>query len=410
MQRKSLSLSLVALAAIFAGCEWTSTSGSDSWSGSYDSMNFGGTYRISTVTLSSSSSSSATDTTTTSTGNAADWDTVKDEKGGTFPGGKNRISGKTDEQNIVPGSVKISCGDYVWTDNGDTTLSFTSLSGGGSSGGSSSSYVVSKKENVGKVTARSQEFILSGSDIVPNSVTVQVGDATLTDDGNQNLTGDTSLTGKVNYNAGSVTITFRGTVQAGADVTVTYKFQVTDNTQVVTTTLSGSGKIQYSSGAWTLQVNPEMPKDSPIYVTYSYYTGVISNNGGSENKSRLSGIDVSTFDPKTVSAITVTQTGQNLTMSFNNGIVMAGKFTSVRQTAAISEDTGAGANTYNAQFQVSSGSNKMVGSLYYDYPTHNRILDGTLTLGKRVYDVHATGPAWTESGTSTAAETTYGGN
>ena len=139
MQRKNLSLTLAAAcAALFAGCEWTSTSGSDSWSGSYDAMNFGGTYRISTVSLTSNSSSSSESSgTTTTSGNAADWLTVKDELGGSFQAGKKTASGKTAEQNLVPGSVKISCGDYVWIDNGSGGFTFGGGSAGSTSGGAS---------------------------------------------------------------------------------------------------------------------------------------------------------------------------------------------------------------------------------------------------------------------------------
>ena len=134
MQRKSLSLSLVALAAVFAGCEWTSTSGSDSWSGSYDSMNFGGTYRISTVTTVKSGEESSN---SSSSSHGADWLTIKDESGGTFSAGSKTASGKTTQQNIVPGSVKISCGDYVWVDNGAGGFTFGGGSAGSSSGGAS---------------------------------------------------------------------------------------------------------------------------------------------------------------------------------------------------------------------------------------------------------------------------------
>lgn len=395
MQRKTLSLSLVALAAVFAGCEWTSTSGSDSWSGSYDAMNFGGTYRISTLTTvkSGEESSSSSDSS-----HGADWLTVKDESGGTFSAGKKTATGKTTQHNIVPGSVKISCGDYVWIDNGSGGFSF----GGGSAGGASSEEKSGSK-SIGTTSISKKMYNGTlAENLVAGSVAIRVGanGGTFKDDGNGNLAGvGVAGSGSVTYASGVVQITFDSAPTTGQSLTASYKYTGND----VVEGLSGSGSIQYSSGAWSLSVNPKMPATGSIKVTYSYYTGV--NITGTTTT--YVGIDVSTFDPKTVSAITVTQTGQNLTMSFNNGIVMAGKFTAVRQTAAVSEDTGAGANTYNAQFQVSSGSSKMVGTLYYDYPTHNRILDGTLTLGKRVYDVHATGPAWTESGTSTAAETTY---
>ena len=171
--------------------------------------------------------------------------------------------------------------------------------------------------------------------------------------------------------------------------------------------VSGKGTVTYATGTVQITFLGAVPSGQRIVAYYRYYTDTTNgaNAGGSGSSS--SSINTSNFDPSRVSAITVSQTGQNLTMSFNNGVVMSGKFTSIRQTAAVSEDTGAGANTYNAQFQVSSGSNKMVGTLNYDYPTHNRILDGTWTSGRKTFDVHAIGPAWTEAGNSTAAETTY---
>ena len=98
-----------------------------------------------------------------------------------------------------------------------------------------------------------------------------------------------------------------------------------------------------------------------------------------------------------VSALTVSQNGQNLTITLDNGIVMTGKFTNVQQTGKVNQDTNAGYNTYNAQFQVASTDSKMVGSLNYDLQTGYRMLNGTWTWGKASYDVQAVGPAWLNS-------------
>ena len=408
MQRKHLSLTLAAAcAALFAGCEWTSTSGSDSWSGSYDAMNFGGTYRISTVTLTSSSSDS--DGTQTSTGNAADWQTVKDESGGMFQAGKKTASGKTGEQNLVPGSVKISCGDYIWVDNGAGGFTF----GGGSSGGNTTgAKTYNKSDDCGKITndkSYTHRISVMGQaqdlEIVPGSVSVNIGGAVaFQDDGAGTLRASGVLgSGSINYKSGVVAFTLDSTAFSGKKWSVAYQYTTTG--AAVSSDVAGSGSILYASGAWSLVVDPQMPSTAPIRVTYSYYTGII--DGGGSQQTRLTGIDTTNFDPTSVSAITVTQTGQHLTVSFNNGIVMSGKFTSVRKTASVDTDTGAGADTYNAQFQVSSGSDsKLVGTLNYDYPSHNRMLDGTWTWGRKVFDVHAVGPAWNESGVTTAAEAT----
>lgn len=275
MQRKHFSLTLAAAcAALFAGCEWTSSSGDSSWSGSYDAMNFGGTYRITTVTQ---------------TGDSGEGDVqpVQTKSFGSTQAGVYKYSG-TVKTALVEGSVSILFG------------------------------------NVGS--------------FVPN-----------------------------------------GTSQSLKGVSI-----------------NGTATVNYKTGDWEVVLDQNVGSGLQISVQYQAAAG--------SSGSSYTGIDTSNFDPKYVSSITVSQTGQYLTMSLNNGVTMSGRFTSVRQTAAVSEDTGAGANTYNAQFEVSGGNSKMVGTLNYDYPTHNRMLDGTWTYGRKVFDVHAIGPAWTESGVTTGNE------
>ena len=173
---------------------------------------------------------------------------------------------------------------------------------------------------------------------------------------------------------------------------MTYKYTVKKDTTTVTSTLSGSGTILYSSGAWTLQIKPAMPSGQSITLSYSYY---INNS-----KKTATYTTISTNTGNEVSAITVSQNGQNLTLTLNNGIVMSGKFTNVQQTGKVNQDTNAGYNTYNAQFQVASTDTKMVGSLNYDLKTGYRMLNGTWTWGKSSYDVQAVGPAWLNSADS----------
>lgn len=279
MQRKSVSLSLVALAVLFAGCEWTGTSGSDSWSGSYDEMNFGGTYRMTRVT-------------TVGTSDSSDTQPVQTMRFGSTDAQQYRYNGSIGMA-VIPGSVSISI----------------------------------------------------------------AGVGTFSD-----LTSDGNLT--------------------------------------PTEGLNGTAKITYGSGDWMVELDQNPGGGHAI--TAQFQASPLASGSSAYT---YTGIDTTSFNPTYVTAITVSQTGQNLTMTFNNGATMAGKFTSVRQTAAVNSDTGAGANTYNAQFQVQSGSEaRMVGTLFYDYPTHNRVLDGTWTWGRRVFDIHAIGPAWTESGTTTEAE------
>ena len=271
MQRKSVSLSLVALAALFAGCEWTSTSGSDSWSGSYDAMNFGGTYRMTKVT---------------STAEGGDAQPVKTVSGGKIT--PNFTGSGSVQEAVVPGSFSLT-------------------------------------------------LVGIGSFVDLNS--------------NGKLSSDT---------------------------------------------INGTAQVDYGTGAWTITLNSDYGTPD---VTVQYQASPLASGGIS-----YTGIDTASFNPQYVTAVTVSQTGQNLTMTLNNGVSMSGRFTTVRQTAAVSEDTGAGANTFNAQFQVASGSSRMVGTLYYDYPSHNRMMDATWTYGKSTFDVHAIGPAWNESGTTTEAE------
>ena len=149
----------------------------------------------------------------------------------------------------------------------------------------------------------------------------------------------------------------------------------------------GGGAVQYSSGSWSVTLSSEMPANAAVTVSYSAYT---TNQGSTKTRSAVtSGTDVS--------ALTVSQNGQNLTITLNNGIVMSGKFTNVQQTGKVNQDTNAGYNTYNAQFQVQTPDSKMVGSLNYDLQTGFRMLNGTWTWGKNNYDVQAAGPAWLNS-------------
>ena len=361
-----LPLLAAATAALFAGCEWTSSSGESSWSGSYDDMNFAGTYRISSLAQTGEGGGST----------AATWTTTT-EGGGTFAAGKKTASGATAHNNIVPGSVKISAGGYVWTDDGSGNFAFN----GGSAGSTTTTTAeFAGSKSIGNTVASQKNY--SGKlqkDLVKGSVSITVGNyATFQDDGNGGLSGGSRGSGTVNYNSGVVEIIFTSNPSPGQTIIASYKYTTTtsDSTEGV----SGSGTVAYASGAWTLVLSTGMSSASPISVTYSYYAST-------------TGIDASTFDATKVTAISVSQTGQHLTMSFNNGVTMSGQFTSVRQTNANSStDT---VNTYNAQFQVSSGSGgKCVGTLSYDTANAVRVLNGTWTWGSKTFDVNAVGPSF----------------
>ena len=278
MQRKNLfALSLAAAAVLLAGCDWTSSSGDSSWSGSYDEMNFGGTYRITSITQ-------------TGTSDSSDTQPVQTKSFGSTAARKYTYSGSIGAA-VIPGSASII------------------VSGIG-------------------------QFV----DLNSNG--------TLVGDG-----------------------------------------------------INGTANVTYNTGDWSFTLDSN-PGDGHA-ISVQYQASPVSS--GSTIVS-YTGIDTTSFDKTKVSAITVSQTGQHLSMHFNNGATMSGRFTSVRQTGKVSEDTGAGANTYNAQFEVSGANGKMVGTLNYDYPSHNRYMDGTLTYGRNTFDVHAIGPAWTESGVTTVNE------
>ena len=170
-----------------------------------------------------------------------------------------------------------------------------------------------------------------------------------------------------------------------------YAFHDLDGSGTLTSeNITGTATINYSNGNWAIHFSDVPTAAIGQKITVSYQVGTSTY-----------GIDTTIYDPTLITAITVSQTGQYLTMKLNNGVSMSGRFTTVRQTGQVNEDTGAGANTYNAQFEVSGGNSKLVGTLNYDYPSHNRYMDGTWTYGNKVYDVHAIGPAWTESGATT---------
>ncbi|NLE42951.1 MAG: hypothetical protein GX615_14155 [Lentisphaerae bacterium] len=118
------------------------------------------------------------------------------------------------------------------------------------------------------------------------------------------------------------------------------------------------------------------PDSGNIIATYSYTLDV---SGGS------TGDGTDPTAATAVKAITVSQTGQYLTMALTNGSTFSGQFTSVN------EISGAGGTAYNAQFEVSGAKGKIVGTL--DSSSGYKVLDGTWTSGRNVYDVHGVGGA-----------------
>ena len=356
-----LPLLAASAAALFAGCEWTHSSGESSWSGSYDNMNFAGTYRISALNQTSDGGSGST---------GATWTTTS-EGGGTFAAGKKTASGKTAHNNVVPGSVKIAAGGYVWTDDGSGHLVFN----GGSAGETTETEVEYPGPDVTCGTTVSGQRNYTGKiadNLVPGTVSITIGNVVFQDGGNNVLTSAYG-SGSVNYDNGSFQIQFNSPPPSNQTIIARYKYKTT----VVESTegVAGSGTVSYTSGAWSLVLSKGMSSASSISVTYSYY-------------SSTTGVDASTFDATKVTAITVSQTGQNLTLALNNGVTMAGRFTSVHKSTSSNVDL------YNAQFQVSGSGNKLVGTLSYDQANMVKVLNGTWTSGSKTFDVSATGPSW----------------
>ena len=259
-------LSALAVAALLAGCEWTSSSGSSSWSSAYDNMNFSGTYRSTSTAASISTVSEGTSETSTKKNTISEPKTKADA-------GKKQFSGtfahKKSDQTIVPGTVNVTIGEKGFTDNG--------------SGG---------------------------------------------------FTGD------------------------------------------------GLASGSYDQNGWTITLKTPLSLEGTISVSYDVSW---------EETTSVAGETTSTTTTS-VTSITVSQSGQNLTIRFNNGIQMGGKFTAVNQTAS-AESTGY--DTYNAQFEVSSGKeSKFVGTLNYDTVTGYRMIDGSWTWGRNTYDIHGVGPSW----------------
>lgn len=353
-----------ALAALATGCEWTGTSSSDSWSGSYDAMNFSGSYR-SAATLESGSAEGAT---------LSVRETV-----GHYSAGNYRYSGTLSHTPVDLASVQIQLGGITFTADGSGNLTSSYGSGrvtesgawsvdvtqGSSSSSESGGNVVPvQKESLGSVTTK-KSFTgnLSHAPVNAGSVTVTFDNGmSFTDAGNGTLTSTTAgAGGNVNYNTGAVTLDWSAAASSFADylgkVRADYSYDGNVTTTTTTTSpLTGSGSI---------------------VAIYSY--------GASSGAS----VVTSSSD---ITAVTVSQSGQNLSMSTNTGIVMSGKFTAVRETKVASDS---GTATYNAQFQVTSAAgHKFVGTLNYDASSGHRTLNGTLTQGKAVYDVQGVGPAF----------------
>ncbi len=183
-------------------------------------------------------------------------------------------------------------------------------------------------QQVGRMQGGAGSFSCGVSDIVAGSVTIKVGDVTFSDNGTGTLVADS-------------------------------------NHQDI-----ASGTIAYASGSGSIRLFGDAYNGQPIIASYSW-SSTASNSGSTSGN--------------TITAITVSQSGQKLTLRCNNGYTLSGRFTTVNR---ISGGQGV-ASRYNAQFEVSGSGAKMVGTLQHN-GTSSRSLNGTLTDRAGTYDISGT--------------------
>ncbi len=328
MKIKTISfVAAVVVAAVFAGCEWTSSDGEPTWSGNYEEagdtvaeMNFSGTYRndarggCAVVTKSPSVnkgqqiiSSTTTSSSSSSTGSSSSSMSSTSTK---TPTSSSSSTSSSTTQTIKPKSKKESFS--IWQPSSSTVIT------------------LSETPNPGTVSVSVK---LKNYDSYTQEVTEEQW--AWVNDGTGNLVGNSSTAGKGRVNGNQVTLYGYYTKGSLNDVvTVSYITQVTEET--ITNNKETSKETIYSE--------PSKP---------SY------NN---------------------VASITVSQNGSSIKLHTSNGITMSGNISTVN---VFSNDTSV---TYSAQFSASSGTNSIVGTL--DDRTGQNRLDATWTSGELVYDVN----------------------
>jgi hypothetical protein len=135
------------------------------------------------------------------------------------------------------------------------------------------------------------------------------------------------------------------------------------------------GTFVPASGTWTLTlVANEIPAGKAITASYTYNVTLAGQPGSVSN-------------PTVVQTITVSQTGEHLTMNASNGMVFTGQINGMNIPATVTPQS-----VIVAKFSVASGSEKIVGTLT-DTSTQ-RILSGSWVHGQETLDVAGyAGPA-----------------
>ena len=210
----SMVLSAVAVVGLVAGCEWDSGGKGNSWSDSYNWVNFSGTYR------NSGGGMLVTDYTTTPSTPGATNTFTRKESGGTLAAKGLAASGTVKYKPMVPGSFSVSVGS----------------------------------------------------------------DVTLTDDGTGNLVGS-----------------------------------------------GGTGTVSSSGGTWSFKLDDTQwsALSRKISVSYAY---TVSNEGSSGGNARAGSTG------KAIYSFVVTQQGQNLTITDNNGARYSGRLGEIRSTSGATPD------------------------------------------------------------------------
>ena len=300
----SMALCAAAAAALMTGCEWSSSSEhNETWNDSYNWVNFSGTYR------SAAGGILVTDYTTTPSTPGATNNYNATESGGWLESGVSTRSGTTKNKPIIPGSFSAVIGDVTLADDGNGTLGGDGGSGTVSYAGGtwsikvdrgSSSETVSTSESGGYLDANqtARSGMLGNTPIVPKSVTITVGDITMSDDGEGNLTGTGVKSGSVSYDGGawSFTLSDKYSSTSPRKVTVAYAYSVS----VV------DGKRE-------------------VIIRYGY--SVSNSGGGGSAQAGSTG--------KTIYSFVVAQQGQNLTITDNNGAKYTGRISSLRSTSGV---------------------------------------------------------------------------
>ncbi|NCC53738.1 MAG: hypothetical protein EOM20_21380, partial [Spartobacteria bacterium] len=283
--------SLVAL--LITGCEWTSGGGVDSWSDSYNWVNYSGVYNPASGTL---LVSSYTDRERTDPTGETVTETV-----GRGTASAQTYSGRLSGGDITVGSVQITVGDFAFTDDSSGGLTCNRTGGGGTISYSSGAWSITlpsasgatydTTDNIGRGDASSREFsgVLRDHPVVAGSLRISAAGYSLQDNGAGTLEGNDGSSGRITYDTGAWSVSLPAPIP-GQALTATYQYTGTAGSDV-------NGKS--------------------IVATYQF-TGATANNS---TPGTSGGIKIYSF--------TVFQEGNKLSIRDNTGATYEGNMGSV---------------------------------------------------------------------------------